>query len=226
MTWEYTRAANGNVALTGEIDLRACGGEFVLAVGFGRDAPRRATAPAPACSRASTPPWPSMSAAGKTGRAPSCRLDRAQPRTRATSTASAPRSYGIHEAKDFPGGIIASLSIPWGFDKGDDDLGGYHLVWPRDLVETAGGFLAAGQLDDARLRSALPARHPGGRRALAAEHVAERRPVLARRADGRNGLADLAGGPGPARGRSSRATLSACGRWCARRPASSSATAP
>ena len=24
----------------------------------------------------------------------------------------------------------------------DEDLGGYHLVWPRDLVETAGGFLA------------------------------------------------------------------------------------
>ena len=55
-----------------------------------------------------------------------------------------------HESKDFGGGVIASLSIPWGFEKGDDDLGGYHLVWPRDLVETAGGFLAAGALDDAR----------------------------------------------------------------------------
>ena len=43
------------------------------------------------------------------------------------------------------GAMIASLSIPWGFAKGDDDLGGYHLVWPRDLVETAGGLLAAGQ---------------------------------------------------------------------------------
>src|SRR5256885_8366064 len=49
-----------------------------------------------------------------------------------------------HESKDFLGGVIASLSIPWGFNKGDEDLGGYHLVWPRDLVETAGGFLAAG----------------------------------------------------------------------------------
>jgi glucoamylase len=45
---------------------------------------------------------------------------------------------------DASGAIIASLSIPWGFSKGDDDLGGYHLVWPRDLVETAGGLLAAG----------------------------------------------------------------------------------
>ncbi len=45
-----------------------------------------------------------------------------------------------HESKRVEGGIIASLSIPWGFSKWDDDLGGYHLVWPRDLVETAGAL--------------------------------------------------------------------------------------
>ncbi len=49
-----------------------------------------------------------------------------------------------HESKRVEGGVIASLSIPWGLSKGDDDLGGYHLTWPRDLVETAGGFLAVG----------------------------------------------------------------------------------
>jgi glucoamylase len=49
-----------------------------------------------------------------------------------------------HESTRFQGGLIASLSIPWGFSKGDGDLGGYHLVWPRDLVESAGGLLAAG----------------------------------------------------------------------------------
>lgn len=54
-----------------------------------------------------------------------------------------------HRSAAFPGPVVASLSIPWGFDKGDDDLGGYHLVWPRDLVETAGGFLAAGSGEDA-----------------------------------------------------------------------------
>jgi hypothetical protein len=26
--------------------------------------------------------------------------------------------------------MIASLSIPWSFAKRDDDLRGYHLVWP------------------------------------------------------------------------------------------------
>ena len=35
MQWEYTRAENGNIAFTGEIDLAACNGEFVLALGFG-----------------------------------------------------------------------------------------------------------------------------------------------------------------------------------------------
>ena len=35
MEWEYTRAENGNIAFTGEIDLAACNGEFLLALGFG-----------------------------------------------------------------------------------------------------------------------------------------------------------------------------------------------
>ena len=43
-----------------------------------------------------------------------------------------------HESKRLPGGLIASLSFPWGFAKSDDDMGGYHLAWPRDLVESRG----------------------------------------------------------------------------------------
>src|ERR1700687_704028 len=35
MQWEYQRAENGNIAFTGEIDLAACNGEFILALGFG-----------------------------------------------------------------------------------------------------------------------------------------------------------------------------------------------
>src|SRR5207237_6598555 len=50
------------------------------------------------------------------------------------------------ESKDIPGGIIASPSIPWGATKGDDDLGGYHLIWTRDQVEGAGALLAAGDV--------------------------------------------------------------------------------
>ena len=45
-----------------------------------------------------------------------------------------------HEDKTFPGALIASLSIPWG--ESSDSRGGYHLVWSRDLTESAGAFLA------------------------------------------------------------------------------------
>ncbi len=56
----------------------------------------------------------------------------------------------VHTSKSITGGMIASLSIPWGESKGDDDIGGYHLVWPRDLCESAGGLLAAGDSASAR----------------------------------------------------------------------------
>ena len=48
-----------------------------------------------------------------------------------------------HEATSFPGGGIASLSIPWGFSKGDEDLGGYHLVWKISRTSSAFVELAA-----------------------------------------------------------------------------------
>src|ERR1035441_4548293 len=49
-----------------------------------------------------------------------------------------------HEDKTFSGAFIASASIPWGASKGDDDLGGYHLVWTRDMVQSATALLACG----------------------------------------------------------------------------------
>ena len=52
-----------------------------------------------------------------------------------------------HEDKTYPGAMIASLSIPWGERKGDDDLGGYHLVWTRDMVNSTTGLLAAGNTE-------------------------------------------------------------------------------
>jgi glucoamylase len=53
-----------------------------------------------------------------------------------------------HQDKTYPGAMVASLSIPWG-DSGNE-RGGYHLVWPRDLVETAGALLSLGAEQEAR----------------------------------------------------------------------------
>ncbi len=51
-----------------------------------------------------------------------------------------------HEDKTRPGAIAASLTIPWGndVDASKEDVGGYHLVWARDLYEVATAFLAMG----------------------------------------------------------------------------------
>ena len=54
-----------------------------------------------------------------------------------------------HEDKTYSGAFIASASIPWGASKGDTDLGGYHLVWTRDMVQTATALLACGRTDTA-----------------------------------------------------------------------------
>src|SRR6266849_7946808 len=147
MQWEYQRADDGNLACTGEIDLAACNGEFVLALGFGGM-------------------W---SAAGQQVRSTLLEdyaelrqhyvfhwknwqdhlLKIDEPQRPYDLYRSSTAVLRTHESKDFLGGIIASLSIPWGFSKGDEDLGGYHLIWPRDLVETAGALLAAGAVTDA-----------------------------------------------------------------------------
>ncbi len=55
-----------------------------------------------------------------------------------------------HQSKRFPGGFVASLSLPWGFARTDKDVSGYHVVWPRDLVETAMGKFASGDARTAR----------------------------------------------------------------------------
>jgi glucoamylase len=60
------------------------------------------------------------------------------------------RSHSLllaHEDKSFSGAMIASLSIPWGEAKSDEDLGGYHLVWPRDMAHSATALLASGNTD-------------------------------------------------------------------------------
>ena len=71
----------------------------------------------------------------------------------------------IHEDKSASGAVIASLSIPWGHSKGDHELGGYHLVWPRDLVNSAGALIALGHDVMARrtLRYLLSTQEADGR---------------------------------------------------------------
>jgi glucoamylase len=146
LTNQYQRAENGNVALTGEIDLAAGNGEFVLALGFGSiwaEAAEQARASLLDNYGDLLRDYVSQWMNWQKSLLP---LDSIADHDLYRACTAMLRA---HESKDFLGGVIASLSIPWGFNKGDEDLGGYHLVWPRDLVETAGGFLAAGAVGDA-----------------------------------------------------------------------------
>ncbi len=149
LTSNYNKAENGNIALTGEVDISQNEkNEFVIAIGFGQnwaEAGQRAKASILDDFNESkkiyinewTEWYKNLDLVNVKGNNKNLEL----------ISASVLR---IHEAKRFPGGLIASLSIPWGFNKGDDDLGGYHLVWPRDLAEAAGGLLALNAFDDAK----------------------------------------------------------------------------
>ena len=149
MTWLYPRAVDGNIALTAEIDLQACGGNFCLALGFGETPPEagqraRATLlekPDSVISRYVDEWQRVQNSYLDLGESQQNGLDPYRVSTAVLRT---------HESKRFPGGLIASLSIPWGASKGDHDVAGYHVVWPRDLVQAAGGLLAAGDPEGAR----------------------------------------------------------------------------
>jgi glucoamylase len=51
-----------------------------------------------------------------------------------------------HEDKTHQGANIASLSIPWGggANANENNVGGYHLVWSRDLYQVATAYIALG----------------------------------------------------------------------------------
>jgi glucoamylase len=144
----YARAENGNVALTGEIDLEACNGRFLLALGFGRDAAKAAYRALAAVREGFEQARVAYVGGWQAWQRTLARPDRDAPGNLDLQRVGA-AVLRVHESKFFASGMIASLSIPWGFSKGDNDLGGYHLVWPRDLVEAAGGLIAVGATSDA-----------------------------------------------------------------------------
>jgi len=157
MDWEFGSATNGNVALLGELDLRVQSElndegrrvvEFTVAVGIGEG---NHTAAQKTMSSLATPFEEHKS------RFVAQWLRAANPMWLAAKAGDGGKLLGTshnvllaHEDKTFSGAFVASASIPWGQVKGDDDLGGYHLVWTRDMVQTATALLACGRAETAR----------------------------------------------------------------------------
>lgn len=151
LTQERGQRRGGPLILIGEIGLPADEGEFDLALGFGacaqaaslqarcalhQDLERAQTAYVEGWRTYQRSLW---TGGGKHGHEFLYRCSAAVLRT--------------HHGKDFPGAVVASLSIPWGPTRTDPDEAAYHLLWSRDLVEIAGAFLAMG--DGLAVRRAL-----------------------------------------------------------------------
>jgi glucoamylase len=147
MEWQFGSAFDGNIAVMGEIDVNRSR-EFTVAISFGQG---HHAALSGLMQTLSTPyelhakryieQWhramsPAALAAASTDNGRLMRI-----------------SHNViltHEDKTYSGAFIASASIPWGASKSDDDLGGYHLVWTRDMVQSATALLACGRVETAR----------------------------------------------------------------------------
>ena len=146
MEWHYGSATDGNIAVMGEINI-AENPEFVLAVGFGAGAHSALTR---TVGSLNVPFDLQMSRFIEQWKRVQARVDLASASQDHGKLLKA--SYGVlltHEDKTFAGSFIASASIPWGQSKGDSDLGGYHLVWTRDMCQTTTALLAAGRANSA-----------------------------------------------------------------------------
>lgn len=159
MAWEYAHAGPGNVALIAQTAMA----EGVLALAFSASREGALTLAKSslavgfaAIRREALAGWEAWAA-----------KVRPMP-TRKLGTALAEQAHRsaavlkVHEDRTFPGAEVASLSVPWGNSR--DDLGGYHLVWARDAVNSGLGLLAMGQVDDAKrmLAYLIAMQHPDG----------------------------------------------------------------
>src|SRR5271169_3939198 len=145
MTWEYSSAGPGNVALMGELPRAS-----LLALAFGSSPESAATLALTAlfepfertCDRhiARWTEWYS-----RCGAPPECLA--VLPAVCAEQFRISTMVLRAHQDKTYPGAMVASLSVPWGNTK--EEREGYHLVWPRDLVECGGALLAVGAVREA-----------------------------------------------------------------------------
>ncbi len=150
MTNIYSKVSEGNISLGAEIDLVSCGGKFVIALGFsGGTAEGAALATRYSLSHTFSSNLQHY-------------VDSWRYMHRTTNALNSVDKEGgvhffcsigvlqAHQGKTIAGSNIASLSIPWGFTKGDEEFGGYHLIWPRDQVQSVVAFLAAGDVTSAQ----------------------------------------------------------------------------
>lgn len=141
MCWEYDCAGPGEIALTGELPQSG-----TLALAFATSKESAATLAASALAENFQDIWDRQVTRWSSW-AKSLKVPRIPTKLKPSFLRSA-MVLKTHADRTFCGAMVASLAVPWG----DTSIsrGGYHLVWARDLVESAGAFLALEAWDDAR----------------------------------------------------------------------------
>lgn len=160
MSWQYASAGPGNVALMGELPRHA-----TLALGLSSSKESAATLAISALLQPFDQPWRQLLDDWSVWHRcceKKCVGQHNIPDALRDQFNTSAMVLRVHQDKIYPGAMVASLSIPWGNTR--DDRGGYHLVWPRDLVESAGALLALGDDDQARdiLRYLIATQHADG----------------------------------------------------------------
>jgi glucan 1,4-alpha-glucosidase len=146
LDWDYTSATDGNVVQVGRLARSGRGAKATVALGFGGSGPD-----ALSTARASLR-QPFGRTQGAYERGWRRYLDRLDPAPRSvrqglrTQYNVAVMTLAAHEDKTYRGANIASLTVPWGqaINADEPGVGGYHLVWARDLYQVATAQLAAG----------------------------------------------------------------------------------
>lgn len=139
LTWHYSLAESGNIVQTAQLPAHS---HFTLALGFGSTSASALDAARTSLTRGFAAVR-SEYVAGWSAYVDGLRKVNETYRKEFDLSAMVLRA---HEDKTYRGAMIASMSIPWGFAAKADDpsVGGYHLVWARDLYEVATALLAAG----------------------------------------------------------------------------------
>lgn len=133
----YRRAENGNVTQLARINQPA---QFTLALGFGKSANDALAAARNSLTKGFQV---SLKHYEDGWRGMIRRLPRVDPKFQAQFNLAA-LVLRAHEDKTFRGANVASLSAPWitGTAANEPYVGGYHLVWARDLYQVATAYLA------------------------------------------------------------------------------------
>jgi glucoamylase len=141
MTWQYDSAGPGAVSLMGELPYRG-----TLALGLGTSRGAAATLALSSLMEDFSTAWDTQSRVWESW-LEGCRFPDL-PGDLGDLLALSGMVLKVHQDRTYSGAAVASLAIPWG--ESSESRGGYHLVWCRDLVETAGALVAMREFDDAR----------------------------------------------------------------------------